>query len=139
MEGLDEAIQKIRGLGLRYWLLQGHYRQPVNYTEDAVAAATSRIMKIYGFIARHPEYITGEYDAALLEEVISPLKDDLNSPQVLANLAVLQKDITKNPTAEKMGSFVKALDMLGLAMPLDLPEEVDGYTKHTEGGVTIPV
>jgi cysteinyl-tRNA synthetase len=72
-----------RGETLRLALLSAHYRQPLSWTEAAVAQAKTTLDKLYRTVG---DAYPGEPD----EGVIEALSDDLNTPLALTRLMALR-------------------------------------------------
>jgi cysteinyl-tRNA synthetase len=78
---------------LRYVLLSAHYRQPLDFTHDAVAQAKNVLDRWYGFLRDHAGGSAGKPPAKMMEA----LKDDLNTPKALMEL---QQAMDRGDTAE---------------------------------------
>ncbi len=88
---LHEAIADYGPAALRYWLLQTHYRKPVDYSAEALKAAAKpakRITKVLEFLP--VGVVTPEFQASFL----GALNDDLNTAKALAllNKALTNQD-----------------------------------------------
>jgi len=70
------------GETLRLALLSAHYRQPLAWTEAAVAQAKTMLDRLYRAAG---DAMTGEVDAGVVEA----LEDDLNTPQALTRIMAL--------------------------------------------------
>ncbi len=92
-EPLSSLLQRHDPLAIRLLFLQTGYRKPMNFTEDAIGAATSgveKIRKAYDMLARsrHPE-LEGQRDvrvAELRERFFTALDDDMNTAGALGVL-----------------------------------------------------
>lgn len=91
---IRELLKKYSGETLRYFLLSGHYRSPINYTEENLNNALQALTRLYTALRGFPEstQFSGE-DYRL--EFESVLKDDFNTPQALAVLFEMARDINK--------------------------------------------
>ena len=81
---LHEAIATYGAAALRYWLLQTHYRKPVDYSETALRAAAKPAKRLTDALAQHASAAapTEAFQATLL----AALDDDLNTAKALAAL-----------------------------------------------------
>jgi cysteinyl-tRNA synthetase len=73
-------------LAYRYFCLQAHYRSELNFSEEALEAATSGLRKVY---ALRPDNETLQDDAAYAEarrRVLDAVNDDLGIPQAVGLL-----------------------------------------------------
>ncbi len=80
---LDHAIAAHGAAAIRYWLLQTHYRKPVDYSEDALKAAAKPAKRL---MAALKEPAAGAPAPAFQEKFLSMLNDDLNTAKALAAL-----------------------------------------------------
>ena len=76
---------------VRFFILQAHYRSPLDFSNDALRAAEKglkRIMQAAKDLKSLPTAATGDSSeiAALQEKVYEALCDDLNTPVVLSHL-----------------------------------------------------
>ena len=76
------------GEAFRLLLLRTHYRSALDYTETALTEARAELDDFYAMLARPaPE---GEALPAMVDWVLEPLGDDLNTPLALARLRDLR-------------------------------------------------
>lgn len=113
-------------LEMRYALLSGHYRQPLNFTMDSLAAARSaltrlrRIAGAHGWPLRAQQPVVDSWGA--FEPVREALLDDLNTPKALGAMFSVLSQLEKEgkQTGEATGGgFGGVLYALGL----DLTDE----------------
>lgn len=99
---------------LRLLLLRGHYRQPLDWSEGAIAQAVSTLDGWYRVLRDLADI---ELPAAMLPvpaRVEAALCDDLNTPQALAELAVLADTARQSGTAEAKAALLGGGALLGL-------------------------
>lgn len=103
---------------LRFALLSGHYRAPLDWTRDLLEQARTTLGRIYGALRR---VWTAEGGMADDTGVIEALSDDLNTPEALADLSRLageantaadQKD--EAAMARARANLLAAGELLGL-------------------------
>ncbi len=96
---VHELIQHFPGEALRYVLLSAHYRQPLDWSEQAIRQAQRTLDRMYAVLrdalAVLPDLQASEPGAAF----IAALEDDLATPDALAEL---------NTLARKLGSALGA-------------------------------
>jgi cysteinyl-tRNA synthetase len=80
---------------LRFLLLNAHYRQPLDWSEAALAQAKATLDRLYGALRDLGDVEAAAADAAPAEAVRAALHDDLNTPQALAALSELARAAQK--------------------------------------------
>jgi len=122
---------------LRYTLLRGHYRQPLNFTWDIMEESRSALKKLDDLVARLRRVEAGEEGSSdpgagteLVEAALAgfdeAMNDDLNTPQALAALFSLRDHVVQErlgQAAAKQGIQLmeRVEDALGV---LRLEEEI---------------
>jgi cysteinyl-tRNA synthetase len=121
---VDEVVQRVRPVELRYYLAGAHYRSMIEYSDENVAEAGQGYRRIEGFLERAREFLGAEpvvrpdarpaaFDAAM--------DDDIAVPQALAvvhdqvrqgNAALAAEDRTGVATA--FDAVLAMLEVLGL-------------------------
>ena len=83
---VHELLKDNPGEVLRYLLLSAHYRQPLDWSEEALVRAQRTTDRVYGVI-RDAKAKFGPLEAQTVsEKFMSTLLDDLNTPEALAEL-----------------------------------------------------
>jgi cysteinyl-tRNA synthetase len=78
-----DLLQKVPGEVLRWALLSGHYRQPLDWTESLIEQSRKALDRLYGVLQRAKDVkASGLLDVNPLD----PLLDDLNTPQATSHL-----------------------------------------------------
>ena len=78
-----DLLAEAPGEALRYFLLSGHYRAPLDFTKQGLVEAKAALDRLYGAL-RQSRNATHSDDGA--PEVIEKLADDLNTPGALGEL-----------------------------------------------------
>ncbi len=86
---IKDLLKNYSGEAIRLWLLQTHYRKPVDFSEEALKAAEKRIRKLKNALEQAPT--GGTVDETRVAEVVSYLADDLNTSKALSVLDILRK------------------------------------------------
>jgi cysteinyl-tRNA synthetase len=113
-----DLLEQQPGEVIRWALLAAHYRQPLAWTDEALVQARNSLDHLYGVLGRARNVASGG-SAALAEEQLSPLLDDLNTPAAIAELKRLATDLDAAvrkalPTAATLKQDLMALaDVLG--------------------------
>ncbi len=109
---LDEAPGEV----VRLALLSGHYRQPLDWTDDTLPRARKQLDRLYGAL-RDVEAIEATAEDAP-EAFVAALEDDLNTAAALAELFELARALNKaGDDAERArlkGQLLAASDLIGL-------------------------
>jgi len=132
---------------VRYTLLAGHYRQPLNFTLHSLDASRQALLKLAKFakaleersgvaatFTRHDAFVK-EGSAGPFEAAWNALLDDLNVSGVLGGLfTVFNKtkvaELTPADAATMRDSLLFVLDALGIELPVikedsaEVPEEI---------------
>jgi cysteinyl-tRNA synthetase len=99
---LDDIVERgFEPRALRYTLLRGHYRQPLNFTWDILADSAKALEKLDDLVLRLRRIAAGDEGAAdpaagaaqleaLRSEFEDAMNDDLNTPRALAALFSLR-------------------------------------------------
>lgn len=88
----DLKEQGVDAASVRLLFFQTHYRQPLDFNDDALAAAAEGVRRLGEFQARlaaarpEPRGPLAELGAEVEQRVRAALDDDLNAPQALAHL-----------------------------------------------------
>jgi cysteinyl-tRNA synthetase len=87
-----DLLKQQPGEVIRWALLGAHYRQPLSWTDDALNQARNSLDHLYGVLGR-ARHIEAGGSAALAEDQLEPLLDDLNTPAAIATLKKLATDL----------------------------------------------
>ena len=115
---VHELVKTIPGEVLRLALLNAHYRQPLDWSDETVAAAKRMLDRFYGAV-RGIEITAAERAAAESPEaVIESLEDDINTPKALAEMFNLARTLNKASDDDERKALAAQLlaagDLLGL-------------------------
>lgn len=125
----DLAEKGHSAMEVRYALLSGHYRKPINFTLDSLHAAQEALGKLAkiaaGRVAPNYREILKSKDYGVFSPAIEKLNDDLNTAgalgELFGNLKVISSD-------DDWHGFFAILTALGLTLPevkaAEVPEEV---------------
>ncbi len=120
---------------LRHALLSGHYRQPLNFTWEALAGAQKSLARLRRLRERLGEP-SASSDRRPFQEVFAALADDLNTPAALGQLSLAVKEIGAaleagtlegDARAAVAGGFREVMEVFGFRL-----EEPDAVVIPTE-------
>jgi cysteinyl-tRNA synthetase len=119
---IRDGLKKVGGDGLRLWVLTSHYRKPLTFSEDTLEAAKTGAERL----RTAARAVSGDGDGgieltAFRERFGGALDDDLNTPQALAVLFDLAKEINRARDEGRGVGSAQALllelgDVLGLRL-----------------------
>jgi cysteinyl-tRNA synthetase len=109
-----ELLKFYPGEALRWALLVGHYRAPLEWTGELIDQAKKSLDRLYGALRRADdvEAAADRPSARLLEA----LGDDLNTPQAMAELFALASKLETGAPAEKArakGELIAGARLMG--------------------------
>ncbi|MEX2494842.1 MAG: cysteine--tRNA ligase [Woeseia sp.] len=98
---VHDLIKTTPGEVLRLALLSAHYRQPLDWSDESVAAARSMLDRLYGAVRgidlSQQERAETEPPPAVLEA----LQDDLNTPKALSAIFNLARELNKTTSEQE--------------------------------------
>ncbi|GAC1630464.1 MAG: cysteine--tRNA ligase [Nevskia sp.] len=90
---VKEIRRHAPGEAIRLALLTGHYRQPLDWNDEALADARKKLDRLYGALREAGDAVAG--DAKAPAAFFAALEDDLNTPAALAELFELARALNK--------------------------------------------
>lgn len=119
-----DLLEHHEGEVLRLTLLSAHYRQPLDWSEDAITQSKNTLDRMYQNLR---EITDIEYDenTDLPEDFINALCDDLNTPNAISALCQLAKKAAETKSSEDKGQFYAAAKTLNIAQ--QIPDRWLGY------------
>jgi len=103
---ISKLRENINGQVVRLALLSSHYKQPLDWNERLIKESQNTLDKWYGQF----EKIDSE---ELQDEVLSPLLEDLNTPEYISKLHLLYDESSKGKKSSKV-KFLTACKLIGL-------------------------
>ncbi|MEC7163012.1 MAG: cysteine--tRNA ligase [Pseudomonadota bacterium] len=106
---VDELLADYPAEAVRLALLQGHYRQPLDFTTDLLDQSVRSLDRLYTVLRTH-----GDIEAApqaAPDAFMQAVCDDLNTPKAMAELFALAKHAD---TPDGKGRLLAAARILGL-------------------------
>jgi cysteinyl-tRNA synthetase len=129
---VHDLVKEHPGEAIRLGLLNGHYRQPLDWNDDTIPQARKQLDRLYGALRALAD-VPAASDAAAPSAFIEALEDDLNTPQALAVLFDLAHQAnTTDGDAERgriKGQMQDAAGLLGL-----LGQEPEAWFKWQPAG-----
>ena len=125
---LSEAVERFGGPAVIGFLVSGHYRQPIAFSEDALRQSAAQNDRIRNFLRERALPGVGDQDAFVLEQsekVIEALCDDFNTPKALAAVFDLVAEGNRRELAGSAEALGTLLPLLGLDALLEGADEPD--------------
>ncbi|HET9720220.1 MAG TPA: cysteine--tRNA ligase [Solirubrobacteraceae bacterium] len=121
---LHSALDSYGRDALIMYFCTGHYRQPVEFDDERLAAAAASVSRIREASRRLQPGASPAWSSALRQQFFAALREDFNTPRALA--AVFEWVRLANSSGGPVGEadLREMLDVLGLANLLDR-EQVD--------------
>ena len=93
---IRDFLDKQPGEVLRLALMSGHYRQPLNWTDDTIEQARGILDRLYRVLKKtehiEEDLLTVDIDS---NSVLNALCDDLNTSKALAEIIEISKNLSK--------------------------------------------
>jgi cysteinyl-tRNA synthetase len=111
---LSEAVERYGAPAIVAYLVSGHYRQPLEFSEDALEESRARVERIRNYL--RAEGVPGEdpFVAERREDFLDALCDDFNTPRALAALFELIAEGNRRPLPGGRDAVIDLLPLLGL-------------------------
>lgn len=110
---VHNMVKEIPGEVIRLALLSAHYRQPLDWSDETIGSAKRMLDRFYGALRGIDVQGTEPPDA-----VVDALEDDLNSPQALAEMFSVARQLNKSGSESERrmlaGQLRAAGDLIGL-------------------------
>jgi cysteinyl-tRNA synthetase len=115
-----ELLKSYPGEAIRWALLAGHYRAPLEWTGELIGQAKRSLDRLYGALSDALRFDAAPAEAVVDDAVTTALEDDLNTPAAMAALfmladevraAILRKD--KSGAALARGKLLGSANLMG--------------------------
>jgi cysteinyl-tRNA synthetase len=124
---LREVLPRYRRDVARFFILNSHYRSPLNYSEENLDEAQAALTRLYTALRGVEIGEESELGALYRQRFDTAMQDDFNTPEAIAALFDLARDINRAKTREgaQAKSLAAGLKRLGgvLGLLQDDPEE----------------
>lgn len=130
IEKVHDLIQKHPPEALRYALLSAHYRQPLEWSDAVIEQAVRTLDRLYGTLR---DLADVDAAAAIPDNVEAALDDDLNTPQVLAEIAAIAGEARKATDPAERSRLKSRLLGAGLALGLLQQDPAAWFARGASG------
>jgi cysteinyl-tRNA synthetase len=90
-----EVLKQYSAEVIRYFILTSHYRSPLNYSDQELESAKQALTRLYTTLRGLPITAESSLDNPYNQRFISAMNDDFNTPEALAVLFELSKEVNK--------------------------------------------
>jgi cysteinyl-tRNA synthetase len=109
-----EILARYPAEAVRYFMLTSQYRSPLSYTEQQLDMARAALARLYTALRGLPEGPGWAVDPEYLERFRAAMDDDLNTPEALAVLFDLARELNRareqgDPRAALLGASLREL------------------------------
>jgi cysteinyl-tRNA synthetase len=133
---LSDAVERYGGQTVVAYLISGHYRQPLAFSDEQLQEAAARVDRIRNYFRDAP---SGEPDDFLRDRrqaFLDALADDFNTPQAFAVLFEIVNEGNKRELSGAREVLTELLPLLGLDSLIDedeaAPAEALGLLEERE-------
>ena len=132
-----EILKHAAGEAVRLALLTGHYRQPLDWNDDALADARRKLDRLYGALRESGIEASAGDAGAAPAEFIAALEDDLNTPAALAVLFDIALALNKTTVPVERARLAAQLRDAGSLLGI-LQQEPTAWFTQTVGTTGAP-
>jgi cysteinyl-tRNA synthetase len=120
---LSEAIERYGGQTVVAYLISGHYRQPLAFSDEQLREAAARVERIRNYLRDAPSGEADEFLADRRQAFLDALSDDFNTPQAFAVLFEIVAEGNRRELPGAREVLTELLPLLGLDSLIDEEEE----------------
>jgi cysteinyl-tRNA synthetase len=120
---LSEAIDRYGGQTVVAYLISGHYRQPLAFSDEQLQEASARVERIRNYFRDAPSGEPDEFLRDRRQAFLDALADDFNTPQAFAVIFEIVAEGNKRELPGAREVLTELLPLLGLDSLLQVDEE----------------
>jgi cysteinyl-tRNA synthetase len=130
---IREIMAHYRPEEIRYFILTSHYRSPLNYDEEHLLNARQALTRFYTALRGLPEAELGEAEE-YVQAFNKAMDDDFNTPEALAAMFELVREINKVRTGDEQKAARMAAELKHMGSILGILQ--DDPEQWLRGGAT---
>lgn len=131
IQRVHDLVQQYPPEALRFSLLSAHYRQPLEWSDGLIEQSVRTLDRLYGTLR---DLADVDAEPAIPATIEAALDDDLNTPQVMAEIARIAGDARKAVSADEKARLKSELLGAGLALGLLQQDPAAWFARGTEEG-----
>lgn len=108
---------------VRYFLMSGHYRSQLNYSEENLKQARASLERLYTALRGTDENATPAGDAEFEARFCAAMDDDFNTPEAYSVLFDIAREVNRLKTEDIIAANALAAELRKLAHVLGLLEQ----------------
>jgi cysteinyl-tRNA synthetase len=129
---VSEVIKRFPARAVRLYLIQPHYRSPIEYSDAAIAESVAALGRIDNFVDRATERV-GSRLPQVPEEFINAMNDDLGTPAAVAVLHNAVKEGNQALEATDHDQIERRLsEVNGMLMILGLNADAEVWRRDNQ-------
>ncbi len=135
---IKDALKKYDGKVLRMFYISGHYRSPIDFSEELLEQAKNSLERLNEF-ARKLRNSNDKDDIKLIEktkkEFFKHMDDDFDTPKALADIFDFVKDVNKKGGGKKSYELMAEIDKIFNVLTLEdaeIPDEIKKLVEERE-------
>ncbi|WP_114689662.1 cysteine--tRNA ligase [Polynucleobacter necessarius] len=100
---IRDVLKSVDSEVIRFFMLQAHYRSPINYSDAQLEEARSGLVRLYTALAQGPKSQAIELESSnpLVKRFTDAMNDDFNTPEAIAVLFDLASEVNRAQGEEK--------------------------------------
>ena len=111
---LAEAVERYGAAAVVAYLSSGHYRQPLEFSEEALREAQARLSRITNYLHEPAVEVSDDFVSERRETFLAALADDFNTPRAWAALFEIVAEGNRRPLPGAHEALAELLELLGL-------------------------
>ncbi|MCG8370790.1 MAG: cysteine--tRNA ligase [Proteobacteria bacterium] len=133
---VHDLIETIPGEVVRLALLNAHYRQPLDWSAEAIQAARRMLDRLYGAVRGIDVPDEVRAAAEVPEAIVAALEDDINTPKAMAEFFALARALNKANDPGEMEALAARMYAAGDLMGLLTNDPEAWFAGHVEGNAS---
>jgi len=130
IEKIHDLVRRHPPEALRYALLSAQYRQPLEWSDAVIEQSVRTLDRLYGTLR---DLVDVDAEPEIPASVEAALDDDLNTPNVLAEISRIAGDARKATTTDDKARLKRDLLGAGLALGLLQQEPAAWFARGASG------
>ena len=131
---VHDLLAAVPAEALRFALLSGRYRQPLEWSEALIEQAKGTLDRLYGTLRELGEAVVDPASVAIPRSIEEALDDDLDTPRALAEISAIASAARKAVDARERATLKSALIGAGRALNILQMEPGAWFSRGTDAG-----